>query len=137
MRQAARLSRISGTVSVTVVVAVFACLATFASAHGGAVKDATGDPASGEPDLMSLRYAHLEDMCSVPLFNSGGPNPTRPPGPADLRAELFLDTGRRRAGAEFAVTKRGAGKAQLRRLPGRVKVGRARYGGNEAICARR
>jgi hypothetical protein len=132
------LPRTARTVPVTVAaVAVLACLAAFADAHGGGGTDATGDAASGQPDLKAIRYAHLEDMCFVPLFNSSGPDPTGPPGPADLRAELFLDTGPRRAGAEFVVTKRGTGKAQLRRLPGRVKVGRARYGGSAAICARR
>jgi hypothetical protein len=120
---------IQATSSATV---VLACFAAAAGGHGGTAQDPVGDAPSGQPDIQTVRYGHYDKMCFVPIVASRGAA-----FPDDVRTELFLDTGARRAGPEFVVTKRGTGPSQLRRLPGRHKVGRAIHGGNEAICLRR
>jgi hypothetical protein len=115
--------------------AAFACCTAIASGHGGSAPDQIGDVPSGQPDIQTIRYGHYDKMCFVPIVapDDSGHRVI----PTDTRTELFLDTGSRRGGAEFVVTKRGMGPSQLRRLPGRQKVGRPIHGGDGAICARR
>jgi hypothetical protein len=122
----------------TLATAALACCAAIASGHPGLARDPVGDAPSGQPDVVTLRYGHYPLMCFAPVFRSRDGEATfRPDGIAEARVELFLDTDARTAGPEFVVTKRGTGRSQLRRLPGRHKVGRAIEPGNAAICLRR
>jgi hypothetical protein len=122
----------------TLATAVFACGAAVASGHPGLARDPAGDAPSGQPDVVTVRYGHYDLMCFAPVFRAPDGNATlRPDGLAETRVELFLDTDARTTGPEFVVTKRGTGRSQLRRLPGRHKVGRAIEPGNAAICLRR
>jgi hypothetical protein len=124
-----------GLAALFLAVAGIGCCSSMVLAHGGG---SAGDPAPGDApgalqDAWLVRFGHLDTSIWNIFFAKGeDPRDARRDRTADeaMHAELLLDMGGRRAGAEFVVVVSGP-KVRVKRLPGRQTVGKGRRWRND------